>query len=72
MELYYPTIDPDIRTLSVEATAGTITAEDVDGLKVKSAVIGPSLRGEVGLDVIISLKGYGATVAADMQGYIRV
>jgi sugar/nucleoside kinase (ribokinase family) len=72
MELYYPTIDPDIRTLSVEATAGTITAEDVDGLKVKSAVIGPSLRGEVGLDVIKALKGYGATVAADMQGYIRV
>ena len=72
MELYYPTTDPDIRTLSVEATAGTITAADVDGLNVNSAVIGSSLRGEVGLDVIKALKGNGATIAVDMQGYIRV
>ncbi len=72
MELYYPTTDPDIRTLSVEATAGTITAADVDDLKVKSAVIGSSLRGEVGLDVIKALKLNGATVAVDMQGFVRV
>ncbi len=72
MELFYPTTDPDIRTLSVEATAGVITAADVDDLMVKSAVIGSSLRGEVGLDVIKTLKGNGATVAADMQGFVRV
>ena len=72
MELYYPTTDPDIRTLSVEATAGTIKAVDVENLMVKSALIGPSLRGEVGLDVIQALKGNGATVAVDMQGFVRV
>jgi sugar/nucleoside kinase (ribokinase family) len=72
MELYYPTTDPDFRTLSVEATAGTIAAADVGDLMVKSAVIGPSLRGEVGLDVIKALKTNGATIAVDMQGYVRV
>lgn len=72
MELYYPTEDPDIRTLSVAATAGSITAGDVEGFNVKTAVIGSSLRGEVGLDVIEALHGKGATLAADMQGFVRV
>ena len=52
MKLEYPTTDPDIRHLSVAATAGTITASQVDSLQTKAAVIGSSLRGEVGLDVI--------------------
>src|SRR5215216_6336611 len=32
MTLDYPTSDPDIRTLSVSATAGSITAREVDGI----------------------------------------
>jgi sugar/nucleoside kinase (ribokinase family) len=35
-------------------------------------VIGSSLRGEIGPDVIPSLKRKGILVAADMQGYVRV
>jgi sugar/nucleoside kinase (ribokinase family) len=35
-------------------------------------VIGSSLRGEVGLDVIKALKAKGVLVAADMQGFVRV
>jgi sugar/nucleoside kinase (ribokinase family) len=72
MCLDYPTDDPDIRTLSVAATAGTITPEQVHQLELKSAVINSSLRGEVGLDVILALKAKKATVAADMQGFVRV
>ena len=72
MKLEYPTNDPDIRRLSVAATAGSITAEQVEGLQVKAAVIGSSLRGEVGLDVIQALKCKGVLVAADMQGFVRV
>jgi sugar/nucleoside kinase (ribokinase family) len=72
MKLEYPTTNPDIRTLSVAATAGSITLDQVDGLHAKAAVIGPSLRGEVGLDVIELLKEKGILVAADMQGYVRV
>ena len=52
MQLEYPTTDPDHRILTVRGNAGTITAADVDQLQAKAAVIGPSFRGEVGLDVI--------------------
>lgn len=72
MKLEYPTMDPDIRTLSVAATAGSITVDQVKDLQAKAAVIGPSLRGEVGLDVIEVLKNKKMLVAADMQGYVRV
>jgi sugar/nucleoside kinase (ribokinase family) len=72
MELFYPTMDPDIRTLSVAATAGSITVNEVESLKSRSAVIGSSLRGEVGLDLIQVLKENGMMVAADIQGYVRV
>lgn len=72
MCLDYPTTDPDIRTLSVAATAGSITPAQVQDLDLRSAVINSSLRGEVGLDVIRTLKEKKVTVAADMQGYVRV
>ncbi len=72
MQLEYPTLDPDIRTLTVKATAGTITVEAVQNLEMKAVVINSSLRGEVGLDVIRMLKEKGITIAADMQGFVRV
>jgi sugar/nucleoside kinase (ribokinase family) len=72
MKLEYPTTDPDIRILSVTGTAGSITAEDVENINARAAVIGSSLRGEVGLDVIRRLKEKKMIVAADMQGFVRV
>ncbi|MGD8402888.1 MAG: PfkB family carbohydrate kinase [Anaerolineales bacterium] len=72
MRLEYPTTNPDIRTLSVTGTADAITACEVEDLQTKSAVIGSSLRGEVGLDVVQALHGKGILVAADVQGYVRV
>jgi len=72
MKLEYPTTNPDIRHLSVTATAGSITAADVENLSTRAAVIGSSLRGEVGLDVIRALKNKGVPVAVDMQGCVRV
>jgi sugar/nucleoside kinase (ribokinase family) len=72
MCLEYPTTNPDIRTLTVAGYAGNITLAEVEGLQMKSAVIGSSLRGEVGLDVIEYLKEEKVTLAADMQGYVRV
>jgi sugar/nucleoside kinase (ribokinase family) len=72
MKLEYPTLNPDIRSLSVTATAGSITTCQVEDLPAKTAVIGSSLRGEVGLDVIRKLKEKGIRVAADMQGFVRV
>jgi sugar/nucleoside kinase (ribokinase family) len=72
MQLEYPTLDPDLRTLTVRGDAGTITAAEVEPLQAKAAVIGPSIRGEVGLDVIKCLQQKKMIVAADMQGYVRV
>jgi len=72
MKLEYPTADPDIRTLSVDATAGAIAVSEVKDLQMKAAVIGSSLRGEVGLDVIRLLKEKNVLLAADMQGFVRV
>jgi sugar/nucleoside kinase (ribokinase family) len=72
MKLEYPTNNPDIRQLSVAAVAGSITAGDVENIEAKAAVIGSSLRGEVGLDVIRALKDKNVCVAADMQGFVRV
>jgi sugar/nucleoside kinase (ribokinase family) len=72
MQLEYPTTDPDIRTLTVAGTAGAITVSEVEDYKMKAAVINSSLRGEVGLDVIRKLKDKRITLAADMQGYVRV
>lgn len=72
LQLEYPTTDPDIRSLSVTATAGTITADDIQDIHARAAVIGSSLRGEVGVDVIQKLKEKNTVVAADMQGFVRV
>jgi sugar/nucleoside kinase (ribokinase family) len=72
MKLEYPTLNPDIRTLTVAGVAGSITVTDMEGLEMKAAVIGSSLRGEVGLDVIQKLKEKKVVVAADMQGFVRV
>jgi sugar/nucleoside kinase (ribokinase family) len=72
LKLEYPTADPDIRTLSVMSVAGSISASDVEPLNARAAVIGSSLRGEVGIDVIRALKHKSMLVAADMQGFVRV
>ena len=72
MRLEYPTNNPDVRNLSVTDTAGSIAVSEVENLHAKSAVIGSSLRGEVGLDVISALQEKNMLVAADVQGYVRV
>ncbi len=72
MQLEYPTHDPDVRRLSVASTAGSISADDVVNIPARAALIGTSLRGEVGLDVIKALKEKGIIVGADAQGFVRV
>lgn len=72
LKLEYPTTDPDVRTLSVMSVAGSIAPRELEGLDAPAAVIGSSLRGEVGLDMIRALKGKDMLVAADMQGFVRV
>ncbi len=72
MRLEYPTTNPDVRSLYVEGTAGTITVNEVTGIDTRVAVIGTSLRGEVALDVIQFLHNRNILVALDVQGFVRV
>jgi sugar/nucleoside kinase (ribokinase family) len=72
MKLEYPTHNPDIRALTVTGTAGSITSPDIEDIDMKAAAIGTSLRGEVGLDVIHTLRGKNVLLGADMQGFVRV
>lgn len=72
VRLEYPTEDLDVRHMDVTAFAGTIGVEEVEGVEARAAVLGPSVRGEVGLEVIDHLRRKGTMVAADMQGFVRV
>jgi sugar/nucleoside kinase (ribokinase family) len=72
VRLEYPTHDVDVRTMYVTAFAGPISGEEVEAVEARAAVLGTSVRGEVGLDVIEVLRRRGILVAADMQGFIRV
>jgi sugar/nucleoside kinase (ribokinase family) len=72
MKLEYPTNNPDIRNLSVASTAGSISSKDIEGIQSKAAIIGSSLRGEVGLDVIRTFNDKGVLLGADVQGFVRV
>jgi sugar/nucleoside kinase (ribokinase family) len=72
MRLEYPTTSPDIRTLSVTHTAGSIAPSDLDGVQMNTAILGSSLRGEIEPGVFADLKRRGIRVAADVQGFVRV
>ena len=68
----YPTSNPDLRNLYVTSTAGSITVAEIASLQARVAVIGTTLRGEVGLDVIQALREKRPLLAADAQGFVRV
>lgn len=71
MRLYYPSTNPDERVLTVTQTAGSFTPDQFDGIEAPMFVANASVRGEVGLDVILALKRKGARVVIDAQGFIR-
>jgi sugar/nucleoside kinase (ribokinase family) len=73
MTLEYKTSNVDQRSLSVKATAGTITSAQLAALEAKAVVVGPSLRGEVGLEFFQQMRQRnGVCVAIDVQGFVRV
>ncbi len=73
MTLEYKTADVDKRNLYVISTAGTITAEHLEGLNAKAVVVSPSLRGEVELGFFQELrKRNDIILSADVQGFVRV
>lgn len=72
MRLEYPTGNVDERILTVAATAGAITPEQVREVEARSYLVSASFRGEVPIEVIRKLRATGATVSLDVQGYVRI
>lgn len=72
MRLEYPTDNVDERILTVAATAGSLEPDQVDGLEAPAFVVSPSIRGEVGIDVLQAIRRPGVLVGLDVQGYVRI
>jgi sugar/nucleoside kinase (ribokinase family) len=72
LRLAYPSSNPDERTILVTSSAGSFTAAQVREIQAKDFVLGPSFRGEVGLEVIRVLVAKGVRIAVDVQGWVRV
>jgi sugar/nucleoside kinase (ribokinase family) len=71
LRLVYPSDNPDERQIYVDASAGSIRIEQVADLDTRTAVVGASFRGEVGLDVLQILRGRETRIALDVQGFVR-
>ncbi len=72
LRLVYPTSNVDERIIYVDSMAEPFTVQQVAGIDARAFVIGPSIRGEVGLDMLQALAAKGAWVAVDVQGFVRV
>lgn len=72
LRIEYPTSNVDQRVIYVESTAGPFTPGEVEALQARAILIGASMRGEVGPEVIEELGRKDALLAADVQGFVRV
>jgi sugar/nucleoside kinase (ribokinase family) len=72
LRLDYPSSNVDERVIHVASTAGTFTPREVAGVQARLFMIGASMRGEVGLDLIEALAVRDAQLAVDVQGFVRV
>lgn len=72
LRIEYPTSNPDERVIYVTSTAGAFTTSEVESLRARAILIGASMRGEVGLEVVEALKKKETLIAADVQGFVRV
>jgi sugar/nucleoside kinase (ribokinase family) len=72
LRLEYPTANVDERVIYVTSTAGAFTPAEVEALQARAILVGASMRGEVGLEVIEALGKKEALLAADVQGFVRV
>src|SRR5512136_701185 len=67
LRLEYPTANVDERVIYVTSTAGDFTPAEVADLQARAILVGASMRGEVGLEVIRALREKETLLAADVQ-----
>ncbi len=72
LRLSYPSANLDERTIELLSSAGPFTVEEVAAVDAQAFAIGASVRGEVPTEVVEALAAKGATIALDVQGFIRV
>jgi len=72
LRLVYPSGNPDERLIHVDSSAGSFGPEQVKDLDVRTAVVGASFRGEVGLEVLRTLRIRETRIALDVQGFVRI
>jgi sugar/nucleoside kinase (ribokinase family) len=72
LRLEYPTPNPDERTVTVTSSAGPFTVREIEPVDAEIFVVGPSVRGEVSLEMLAAIARRGRRIAADVQGFLRV
>lgn len=73
LTLEYKTHNVDQREIRIESTAGTISAEHIEGLETRAVAVSPSLRGEVEPEFFEILRQRAEILlAVDVQGFVRV
>lgn len=72
MRLEYPTDNVDERILTTAAIAGTFEVDQVEDIDARAFVVSPSIRGEVGIDVLQALRRKTTLLGVDVQGFVRI
>ena len=72
MVLEYRSANPDDRILRCAKTAGSFTPDQFESLEARAFLMNGSIRGEIPLEVVRSLRKKDALLVADLQGFIRI
>ncbi|OGU25551.1 MAG: hypothetical protein A2X66_07615 [Ignavibacteria bacterium GWA2_54_16] len=72
MVLEYRSANPDDRILRCDVTAGSFTPDQFATLEAGAFLMNGSIRGEIPLEVVRSLRKKDALLVADLQGFIRI
>jgi len=72
LRLVYPSSNLDERVIHVTGFAGPFVMEDLDSVEASVFHVGASMRGEVPVQVVQSLRERADRVSLDLQGFVRV
>lgn len=72
MRLEYPTDNVDERILTVAEVADPFVPADLDSVTAEAILISPSIRGEVPLAVVETVRAKAGRVGLDVQGFVRI
>lgn len=72
MRLEYPTANVDERILTVTDVADPFRVADVEDVQAEAILISASIRGEVSLPVVESIRARARLLGVDVQGFVRI